>query len=172
MLKTTLIIFGSSRGDGNTRKMVDFLLQNISADWIDLNKYSFSEYDYDYQNAEDDFIDLAEKMIKYQNIVFATPVYWYAMSAIMKKYFDRLSDIVSHRKEVGRKLAGKHLFALACSSDQTEYEGFFMPFELTAGYLDMNFGGSVHTWVEEDKLPEEVKRRLLEFGNLLNIEHP
>ena len=166
MLNTTLIILGSARSDGNTRKMVDFLLQHVSADWIDLNEYSFSDYDYKYQNAEDDFIELADKMVKYENIVFATPVYWYAMSAVMKRFFDRFSDIVGPRKAVGRRLAGKHLFALACSSDSMEYDGFFMPFKMTAEYLDMNFGGDVHTWVEDDELPEEVKRRLLDFSKM------
>jgi len=164
MSKDTLIIFGSSRGDGNTKKMVNFLLQTISADLIDLNDYSFSEFDYEYRNAEDDFIKLAKRMVNYQNIVFATPIYWYAMSAVMKKYFDRLSDIVRYRKEIGRAMAGKNLLALACSSDQTEYVGFFMPFENTAGYLDMKFGGGVHTWVEENELPDEVKKRIVEFS--------
>ena len=172
MSKSTLIIFGSSRGDGHTRKMVDFLLQNNSTDWIDLNDFTFSEYDYEYRNANDDFIGLAERMINYRNIVFATPVYWYAMSAVMKKYFDRLSDITGHRKEIGRAMKGKSIFALACSSDEEEHEGFFMPFEKTAAYLNMNFGGSVHTWVEADELPEEVKRRLIDFGKKLNDSSP
>ena len=65
-------------------------------------------------------------------------------------------------------MASKNLFALACSSDQTEFEGFFMPFENTAGYLDMNFGGGVHTWVEEDEIPDEVKKRIIEFGKKMN----
>jgi len=152
MSKSTLIIFGSSRGDGNTRKVVQFLEEQIESDFMDLNDYTFSEFDYEYQNAADDFIDLAERMTQYQNIVFATPIYWYAMSSVMKRFFDRLSDIVRYRKELGRAMEGKRLFALACSSDQTEYDGFFMPFENTAGYLEMKFGGSVHTWIEDDGL--------------------
>ena len=164
MSKSTLIIFGSSRGDGNTRKVVRFLEEQIDADFMDLSDYRFSEFDYDYKNADDDFIGLAERMTQYQNIVFATPIYWYAMSAVMKRFFDRLSDIVRYRKELGRAMADKQLFALACSSDQTEYEGFFMPFKNTAGYLNMKFGGSVHTWIENEKLPEEVKKRVVEFG--------
>jgi len=164
MERKSLIIFGSARGDGNTRRVIKFLEQQINADFIDLNDFNFSEFDYEYQNANDDFIGLAERMIQYSNIIFATPIYWYSMSAIMKKYFDRLSDIVIYRKELGRAMAGKNLFVVSCSSDATEYDGFFMPFENTAEYLEMNFGGKVHTWIEEDELPEVVKQRIMDLS--------
>jgi len=77
--------------------------------------------------------------------------------------YDRWSDLVTIRKEKGRGLAGKKMFALCCSSDGEEHEGFFMPFEKTAGYLKMFYGGDVHTWLEENKIPAEVENRLLDF---------
>ncbi len=85
------------------------------------------------------------------------------MSSILKTFLDRWSDLVTIRKEKGRGLAGKEMYALCCSSDNEEYEGFFMPFEKTAGYLDMYYGGDVHTFVVEGKIPEEVQNRLLGF---------
>ena len=170
MAKSNLIIFGSSRGDGNTRKIVQFLEQQIEAEFIDLNDYAFSEFDYEYQNANDDFIGLAERMVQYSNIIFATPVYWYSMSALMKKYFDRMSDIVIFRKEIGRAMAKKNLFVLACSSDQTEYDCLFMPFEKTAEYLDMNFGGRVHTWIEEEEITKEVKLKVVDFAKKIEAK--
>lgn len=158
-----LIILGSSRNDGNTRQMVNFLKEKLDAEFVDLMEHDFSYYDYEYKNAGDDFQGIAEKMLDYHKIIFCTPVYWYAMSAVMKTFFDRFSDLVTGEKSVGRKLAGKKMFALCCSSDGEEHEGFFMPFEKTAAYLDMNYGGSVHTWIEANEIPKTVVLRLNQF---------
>jgi len=155
-----IIIKGSSRKNGNTYKVVDVLLERHTATYIDLQDYQISYYDYDHKNSEDDFLTIAEKMAKHDIIIFATPIYWYAMSAIMKTFFDRLSDLLTIRKELGRALKGKTMYAIACSSDETAYEGFFLPFERTAEYLEMKWGGGIHTWMVEEKVPDAVRLRL------------
>ena len=81
---------------------------------------------------------------------------------------DRLSDLLTIRKDVGRALKGKILCVIACSSDATVYEGFFLPFQRTAEYLNMRWGGGLHTWIEEQPLshiPEQVKEELRNFGD-------
>ena len=164
MKKDILLIFGSARTNGNTRMIADFILERMpNAELMDLKSFSFSGYDYDHKNSDDDFFQMAEHMLTFDNIIFCTPVYWYSMSAIMKMFLDRWSDLVTIRKEKGRGLAGKKLFALCCSSDEEKHEGFFMPFEKTAGYLDMVYGGEIHTWIEEEKITSEVKNKLIEF---------
>ncbi|MFK8005483.1 MAG: flavodoxin family protein [Saprospiraceae bacterium] len=166
MKKDTLLIFGSARENGDTRMMANFLLEKIStAELMNLHDFDFSGYDYDHKNAGDDFFKMAEHMLTFDKIVFCTPVYWYSMSSIMKRFLDRWSDLVTIRKEKGRGLAGKKMFALCCSSDEEEHKGFFMPFEKTADYLDMIYGGEVHTYIVDEKIPEEVQSRLLDFCN-------
>ena len=44
---------------------------------------------------EDEFLKIIQAMIESDVIVFATPVYWYAMSGSMKIFFDRFSDLIS-----------------------------------------------------------------------------
>ncbi|MFK7774262.1 MAG: flavodoxin family protein [Saprospiraceae bacterium] len=169
MKKDILIIFGSARSHGNTRMMADFLLEKLpTAEIMNLNDFDFSGYDYEHKNEKDDFLKMAEHMLTFEKIVFCTPVYWYSMSSIVKRFLDRWSDLVTIRKEKGRGLAGKKLFALCCSSDEEEHEGFFMPFEKTAGYLDMIYGGNVHTYDVDEKIPEEVKNQLLDFCDKIN----
>ena len=158
-----IIIKGSSRKNGNTHKVVEALLDRLEATYIDLQDYQISYYDYEHKNSEDDFLIIAEKMVQYDYIIFATPIYWYTMSAIMKTFFDRLSDLLTIRKDLGRALKGKTMSAIACSSDETEYEGFFLPFERTAEYLEMHWGGGVHTWVEGEVVPDKVRLRLQEL---------
>ena len=169
MEKDTLLIFGSSRSNGNTRIIVDSLLEKMpNSEMMNLQDYNFSGYDYEHKNEGDDFLDMARHMLKFQKIVFCSPVYWYSMSAIMKTFLDRFSDLVSIHKEKGRGLAGKELYALCCSSDEEEHDGYFMPFDKTAGYLDMNYGGAIHTWIVNDEIPMEVQKRLLSLCEKIN----
>lgn len=158
-----IIIKGSSRKNGNTQKVVNILLEKLVATTIDLQDYQISYYDYEHKNKEDDFLKIAEKMATKDILIFATPIYWYSMSAIMKTFFDRLSDLLTIRKDLGRALKGKTMYAIACSSDETAYEGFFLPFERTAEYLEMQWGGGIHTWVEGEEVPEKVKLQLAQL---------
>ena len=106
MSNRILIIMGSARGDGNTRKIVNALLDQTQADFINLNDYKVNYFDYEHRNKDDDFVQIATQMVQYEHIIFATPIYWYAMSAQLKTYFDRLSDLLKIRKPLGRQLRG------------------------------------------------------------------
>ena len=112
-----VIILGSARSHGDTRKIVDFNRQEFPMDLVDLNHKNISYYDYRHQNQNDDYLPLMESLISYSTIILATPVYWYTMSAPMKTFFDRLSDLVTIRKDLGRALTGKALASISCSSD-------------------------------------------------------
>lgn len=147
-----LIILGSSRKDGETRKMVD-KLANIS-NWgvIDLNNYKIGYYDYEHKNLEDDYLPLMREIIaKYDVFIFATPVYWYAMSGIMKVFFDRITDLLDNEKDLGRKLRGKSMAAISCSVGDNLGENFWFPFSETARYLGMNYLGNTHTIAGKDE---------------------
>ncbi len=157
----TLIIMGSSHSHGNTRKVVDAIIAKTNADFIDLNAYKISYFDYEHHNKADGFVEIATQMVQYEQIIFATPVYWYAMSAQLKTFFDRMTDLLTIRKPLGRQLrTGKKMFSIACSSDSVKYEGFSMPFTNTAEYLGMEYGGHLHSWVENEMLSEEVLMKI------------
>lgn len=148
----TLVILGSARKNGDTSKVVDALVLYNKWDVIDLNDYKISFYDYDHHNREDDFITLVKTIVsKYETIIFATPVYWFSMSAVMKVFFDRLSDLITIEKELGRKLRGKNMAALSCSVGGNLGDAFWLPFRHTANYLGMNFLSSFHNVTIEDE---------------------
>jgi multimeric flavodoxin WrbA len=152
MENKTVIILGSSRSDGNTRKIVDTLVSlKSNIDVIDICNYDIGYYDYSFENKDDDFFELYKKVITYETIIFATPVYWYSMSAQLKTFFDRISDVLhGDKKEFGRKLRGKNMALVSCSSDAAKIKGFTRPFKETANYLGMNYKGYLHAWVEPD----------------------
>lgn len=158
-----LIIQGSARKNGNTNKIVNYIQEKMECDFIDLKGYSISNYDYDSRNKDDDFLPLMREVVEYDLIIFATPIYWYSMSAIMKMFFDRITDCLKIEKETGRKLRGKAMAMVSCGSDEEIKEGFEMPFKESANYLGMTYKGSVHTWIEEEEIPKEVKQNLDRF---------
>lgn len=163
-----IIIQGSSRSKGNTHKIVQLLKHELNADVVDLKAYKIGQYDYDYANREDDFLPLMRQLIEYDMIIFATPVYWYSMSGIMKKFFDRITDCLKIEKETGDKLKGIYLAALSCGPDDDVPESFSVPFRATAEYLEMEYAGYVHTWLAEGEgISAEVEQRISEFVNVL-----
>ena len=103
MENNKVIIVGSSRNVGNTTKIVDEIANQFKVDVINLNDYQFTYYDYESRNREDDFLPLIKSILeKYDTLIFATPVYWYSMSGIMKVFFDRFSDLLRIEKETMR----------------------------------------------------------------------
>lgn len=85
-------------------------------------------------------------MLAARAILFATPVYWYAMSGRMKTLFDRFTDLLSDRdgQRRGRSLAGRQVWALAVGTDPAPPPGFNEPFRLTAAYLGLDWRGALY----------------------------
>ncbi|MEE9431138.1 MAG: NAD(P)H-dependent oxidoreductase [Melioribacteraceae bacterium] len=163
-----IIIQGSSRSNGNTNKVVKLLMEELDFDFLDLATKNIGHFDYEFKNQNDDFIPIITQIAnEYDLIVFATPVYWYSMSGVLKVFFDRISDCLHSEKEIGRKLRKKNMAVICCGSDKNEIESFFIPFKKSAEYLGMNYLGNVHTWIEDDSIENEVKERITKFVELL-----
>lgn len=140
-----VIIAGSARSDGFTMKVAGSIASKTHWDLIDLNSHRITHYDYTHQNKDDDFLPLMKNLIAtYDTFVLATPVYWYSMSGIMKVFFDRLSDLVTIEKQMGRTLKGKRMGVLSCSNGDNLGDAFWLPFEATANYLDMELVATAH----------------------------
>ncbi|MDX1476818.1 MAG: NAD(P)H-dependent oxidoreductase [Saprospiraceae bacterium] len=159
-----VVILGSARSDGNTRIVVDAFVARTGFDIIDLNDYRIGFFDYNLPDRQDDFIPLVQQLLAYDVLVFATPVYWYAMSAIMKNFFDRITDLLKWHKPLGRQLRCKATALISCGSDDDTDVAFTIPFVNSAAYLGMRYQGYVHTWVEAGAVPELVHERLANFA--------
>jgi multimeric flavodoxin WrbA len=142
-----VIILGSSRKNGETRKVVNKLIELSHWDLIDLADFDISHFDYDHANRSDDFIELMKGIIEnYDVLIFATPVYWYSMSGIMKVFFDRLTDLLRIEKQIGRKLRNKHMAVMSSSNGDNLEDDFWIPFKKSAEYLGMNYVTGLHTY--------------------------
>tara|TARA_R110002096_G_C14656612_1_gene727037 strand:+ start:5658 stop:6164 length:507 start_codon:yes stop_codon:yes gene_type:complete len=163
-MKKGIIILGSANSNGETRKVVSFVADKLRYPVIDLKTKKISEFDYEFKNRNDDFHPLITEIVNtYDIIIFATPVYWYSMSGIMKTFFDRISDCLKIEKETGRKLRGMEMAVISCGSDKKLKNGFHMPFIETAKYLGMNYISDVHCSIDTNVIPVSVKKDLEEF---------
>lgn len=159
-----VIIQGSSRSNGNTNKIVSFVQKETDFDIIDLKSKQIGGFDYNFKNRDDDFLPLMKEIVsKYDTIIFATPVYWYSMSGIMKNFFDRITDCLKIEQEIGKKLRGKAMGMISCGSDSELRTGFKMPFVESANYLGMHYVGDIHTWMENEIISEPLKKDLATF---------
>lgn len=166
-MSNPLVIIASSRKESDTKKYVEFVFTGEKFKLIDLLDYHIAPYDYTNKYpVNDNFFEIADIMTSHNAIVFATPVYWYAMSGLMKIFFDRFTDLVTIRKQLGRRWKSKSVFLLAVGSDPEIPPGFEIPFKLTAEYLDMQYKGAIYFSNKtplSDHRKNEIKQSFMEI---------
>ena len=140
MPEKPLVILASARKQGDTRNFLNKVFTAHDYELIDLLDVHISPYSYanDYSDT-DGFLKVFDVLLKHKIVVFATPVYWYAMSGLMKTFFDRFTDVVTSKKYLGKQLHGKYTFLLAVGADEELPTGFEIPFKLTSEYLKMSY---------------------------------
>ncbi|GLR77182.1 flavodoxin family protein [Aliivibrio sifiae] len=144
------IVLGTSNGDGNTRKLSDKIKLATDATVFDLSDYNISFYDYLHENKNDDFLPLIHELSVFDHIVFASPVYWYSMSAQLKVFFDRLSDLLTIEQNLGRKLKGKSCSVISTGFNADVPSCFFEPFKLTANYLNLIYKVDLYCCIDSE----------------------
>lgn len=141
----TLAILGSARSDGHTAALLTRLIDGVDCEVIDLNAANIAAFRYDQQYpADDEFLAIVERMIAAPIVIFATPVYWYSFSAVMKNFIDRLSDLLSSQKTTGRRLRGTRWALVSSGSDNEPDRDLISAFRRTCEYLGVEFIASVY----------------------------
>lgn len=164
--KKVAFVLGTARDNGNTRILLDRLDPNGCAELIDLTSKDIGYYDYQHDNSQDEFLAVAESLLAFQTIVFCTPVYWYAMSAQLKTFFDRLTDLLQIRKDIGRSLAGRDTWLVATGTGDALPVGFEVPFARTSKYFDMNYRGALYIQIRDDfSIPPETMECIRKFAS-------
>jgi multimeric flavodoxin WrbA len=173
-MKNTIALFSSSRRNGNTGCLMDRIANDLSIDVIDLNTHTFSDFDYEHKNKNDDFSPLMEKVLEYDQIIFSSPVYWYSVSPPMKRFLDRISDYLTfpHLLSKGRKLRGKTGYVVCTSITDFVSDSYINAFKETFEYLGMNYGGHIHIDCSDGYHPERHENEIDSFVNKLKNTTP
>ncbi|MES2070111.1 MAG: NAD(P)H-dependent oxidoreductase [Pseudomonadota bacterium] len=147
---STAIILGTARNGGNTHQLARHIAGSASATLFDLADYIICPYDYQHHNSGDDFLPLMREILGFDNIVLASPIYWYAPSSAMKVFLDRWSDLVTIEKELGRRLRQKSGAVIATGANAALTPCFEEIFQLTYHYLGMHYKGILYCACEQE----------------------
>jgi multimeric flavodoxin WrbA len=152
---STIALFSSSRRLGNTGELIDRIALELNIEVVDLASQRMSSFDYDHRNRSDDFEPLMRRVLAHDQIIFATPIYWYAVSSAMKVFLDRISDLLElpDLLSEGRRLRGKNAYVVCTSVSDEPSAEFMGAFLETFSYLGMHFGGVAHVNCHEGSLP-------------------
>ncbi|HCC93095.1 MAG TPA: FMN reductase [Flavobacteriaceae bacterium] len=138
-----IIINGSHNRNGDTTKLIQEIYPEIAC--LKLIDYTIELYNYDeIYSDKDQFLEIVNQILEFDEIIFATPVYWYSMSSLMKIFFDRLTDLISSQETIGRKLMGKKVSVITSSIGNHLDDNFFLPFIETANYLHLEYIDGKH----------------------------
>ena len=154
-MKKIAILLGSSRYDGNTSSLVSCVSNKTEVTEFHLKDYSISAFDYEHKNIDDDFIPLVQELLKYDHIIFASPVYWYTMSAEMKVFFDRMSDLLHVKKEFGRQLRDKTTSIISTGASPQPERSFEEVFINSFNYLNMDYLGLLYCFCNGNFIAKE-----------------
>lgn len=162
----TVALFASSRRNGNTGQLVDRIADELAIEVIDLSRQRMSAYDYEHRNRGDDFEPLMRRVLTYDQVLFASPVYWYSVCPPMKVFLDRISDFLDLPEllDEGRRLRGKRAYVV-CTSIYDEIPASFIgAFVDTFNYLGMRYGGVAHANCRDGYAAERHDAAALEFA--------
>jgi multimeric flavodoxin WrbA len=159
-----VIILGSARKDSDTKNFLERVFVQTDYKLIDLLDFHVSPFSYLHgYSTGDEFLKIIEKLIQEDAIVFATPVYWYAMSGLMKIFFDRLTDLVTIKKPMGKELKGKSTFLIVVGKEEEMPPGFETPFKFTSTYLNMSYEGCIYYSTKHPKSDEIMQHSIDTF---------
>ncbi|MGJ8679443.1 flavodoxin family protein [Paraglaciecola sp.] len=169
---SSVIILGSSRGDGNTAQAAQQLAGYLEAEIVDLNRYTILPYDYEFENRGDDFLELIDHLLTFDNLIFASPIYWYAPSATMKLFIDRLCDLLEIYKSRGRALELKSAAVLSTGAASKVDDCFEQIFVKTFDYFNMAYRGILYCQYAEENgnMSQNISQPKVElFAQALSI---
>ncbi len=152
-----IALFASSRRNGNTGKFMDRIATNSEIDVVDLASLRISPYDYEHRNRNDDFEPLMKRVLECDELLFVTPVYWYAVAPAMKVFLDRISDFLELPELLneGRRLRGKRAYVVCTSIYDEPPASFMNAFRDTFNYLGLHFGGVAHVNCRDGYVPDK-----------------
>lgn len=165
-----LVLNGSARRDGDTaRAIATFVPAFPGAVTAVLCQTRIAPYVYAPARLDDDFLPLVDAMLATDDIVFATPVYWYAMGWPMKVFFDRLTDLLRDEalREKGRALAGRRGWLIAVGNDPDLPPGFEEPFRRTCRYFGMNWHRGLYLNSRGDDWTRRAAAPIASFASAL-----
>lgn len=168
-MTSAIALFASARRHGNTGAFMDRIAAELGIEVVDLGALRIAPYDYEHGHRGDDFEPLMRRVLAFEHLVFASPVYWYAVSSPMKVFLDRVTDFLDLPELLaeGRQLRGKTGHVVCTSIYDQAPKPFVDSFRDTFEYLGMRLGGIAHVNCGDGYDPARHDAAALEFARAL-----
>ncbi|KUO21016.1 flavodoxin family protein [Streptomyces dysideae] len=154
MSRRFLFVTGSSRPDGNTellaRRAAEQLPAGVEQQWIDLAAHPLPDFedlrhDADHvRPTEGNVALLLDATLAATDIVIASPLYWYSVSAHTKRYLDYWSGwLRTPGVDFKATMAGRTLWGVTALAhkEQVVADPLVGTLNHSAAYMGMSFGG-------------------------------
>jgi multimeric flavodoxin WrbA len=170
-------INGSPRGDDSqTRRLVMAVLEGARKAGADITFIDVCKLDIHYCNAcgacyakgecihDDDFTELAVKMMEADGIVLGSPVYINSVTAQLKTMFDRMADIVHCQAFSGKYGCSVSTAGGSMAEETARYmnSALTMFGATTIGTAAVNFMGNPNAIAPAEKKAKELGKALAE----------
>ncbi|OEJ32402.1 flavodoxin family protein [Streptomyces subrutilus] len=151
--RSFLFVLGSSRPDGNTEILARAAAGQLPAGtpqrWVDLTKVPLPDFqDGRHESGSWPVGETEEELrratLEATDIVIASPLYWYSLSAHTKRYLDywagwlRVPGLDFKQRMAGRTLWGVTVLA---HEEEVVADGLVTSLNHSAAYMGMRFGG-------------------------------
>ncbi|MFH9659169.1 flavodoxin family protein [Streptomyces sp. NPDC017248] len=155
MSRRFLFVLGSARAEGNTellaREAAEQLPAGTGQRWIRLAEHPLPDYtdlrhDSDYVRPPADTPAglLLDATLEATDIVIASPLYWYSVSSLTKRYLDYWAGwLRTPGVDFKETLSGRTLWGVAALAheEQAVADPYVGTLRNSAAYLGMRFGG-------------------------------
>ncbi|MEV5876882.1 NAD(P)H-dependent oxidoreductase [Streptomyces sp. NPDC052101] len=155
MSRRFLFVLGSSRAEGNTELLARVAAEQLPGDveqrWIHLADHPLPDFadlrhDSDHAGPAADSATglLLDATLAATDIVIASPLYWYSVSGLTKRYLDYWSGwLRTPGVDFKATLAGRTLWGIAALADSepSVADPYVGTLNNSAAYMGMRFGG-------------------------------
>lgn len=151
--RSFLFVLGSSRPDGNTeilaRAAAEQLPPGVPQRWVDLAQLPLPDFQ-DGRHASESWQageaeeELRRATLEATDIVIASPLYWYSLSAHTKRYLDYWSGWLGvPGVDFKKRMASRTLWGVTVMAHEEEVvaDGLITSLNHSAAYMGMRFGG-------------------------------
>ena len=159
------VIDGGTRPNGNTEILTNYAIQGMSAERIYLRDYQIQPIidmrhsPEGFQDRNDDYNSIIDRILLHDILIFSTPIYWYSMSGIMKNFIDRWSQTLRdpNYPDFKKKMAVKKAYIIAVGGDDPSIKGLPMiqQFQYIFDFVGIEFAGYI---IGEGNKPEEINQ--------------
>ncbi|AMX00085.1 flavodoxin family protein [Rummeliibacillus stabekisii] len=158
-----VVLYGGSRPNGNTESLTKKVIEGLTVEEIYLNDYVIQPIvdkrhaEEGFQEIDDDYNSIIERILPHNILIFATPIYWYSMSGTMKNFIDRWSQTLkdSHYPDFKKQMSQKSAYVISVGGDEPHLKGLPMiqQFQFIFDFVGVHFAGYI---LGEGNKPGEI----------------